>query len=293
MKIVMAGASGFLGGHLAARLEAKGHDVTRLVRREAAAKSELAWDPYADGLDPKVLDGVDAVVNLCGAGVADKRWTPAYKQLIRDSRVIPTSAIAAAAAAAGTPTLLNGSAVGWYGDAGGREVDESDSHADDFLGVTCKEWEDAAVPAADAGTRVAWLRTGHVLAADSVMLTRMLPVFKLGLGGKFGSGEQFFAWVSREDWLGAAEFLLHGETSGPVNLTGPTAATNAEFTRELGRVLRRPAPWRIPEFALKIVAGEAAVELVRGAKVRPRCLQDAGYEFAHPTVSSALRWALG
>ncbi|MGH8793460.1 MAG: TIGR01777 family oxidoreductase [Stackebrandtia sp.] len=292
MKIVMAGSSGFLGSHLTSHLEGKGHNVVRLVRRDAASDSELAWDPYQTGLDPKALDGVDAVVNLCGAGVPDKRWSPSYKQLIRDSRTKPTHAVASAVAEAGVPLLINASAVGFYGDTGDREVDESAPPADDFLGVTCRLWEEAAAPAVAAGTRVAFLRTGHVMAPDSFMLKRMLPVYKLGLGGKFGSGDQYFPWVSLEDWLGGVEFILDGDLSGPVNLTGPTPATNADFTRALGRAVHRPAPWRVPGFALKLLAGEAAVELLRGAKIRPAALLDAGYVFAHLTVFAALEWAV-
>jgi uncharacterized protein (TIGR01777 family) len=287
----MAGASGFLGRHLAARLSSDGHRVERLVRRRAEEPGEVAWDPDGGELDSGVLEGADAVINLCGAGVADRRWTETYKRLIRDSRVNATRAIAEAVAVARVPVLLNGSAVGYYGD-NPAVVDETAEPGDDFLGVTCRRWEEATAPAAEAGARVVPLRTGHVMAPDSVMLKRLIPLFKLGLGGRFGSGRQYFPWISLRDWLAAVDLLLDRDIAGPVNLVGPTPVTNAEFTRALGAALRRPTPWVVPGAALRFGAGEAAVELLRGTEIVPKVLRDNDFEFSDPTISEALTWAV-
>ncbi|CAM3119471.1 TIGR01777 family oxidoreductase [Stackebrandtia soli] len=291
MRIVAAGVSGFIGSHLTARLLSEGHQVTRLVRRAPAGPDEVRWDPYDGPLDPRVLDGADAAINLCGAGIADKRWTESYKKLLQDSRVIPTRVLAEAVAKAGTPVLLNGSAVGVYGDTGGEPVDETAPRATDFLGQLARQWEDATEAASAA--RVVILRTAHVLSSDAVMVKRLLPVFQFGLGGRFGDGRQYFPWISLLDWIGAARFLLDAPISGPVNLAGPTPVTNAEFTRLLGNLLKRPTPWVIPGFALKIVAGEAAVELLRGAPVTPKVLLENDFTFEHQSVGDALRWSLG
>ena len=294
MRTVIAGSSGYLGTALVERLRSGGHDVTRLVRREARDAGEVEWDPYRRPLDPAVLSGVDAVVNLCGASVAGQRWTPAYKGLIRASRTEPTRVLAEAVAEAGVPVLLNGSAVGAYGDRGAVEVDETAAPAEDFLGKTVQLWEGATKAAADAGTRVVLMRTGHAFGPDAVMLKRMLPVFRLGLGGRFGSGKQYLPWIALDDWASAVVFLLGREdVEGPVNLVGPTPLTNAEFTKVLGGVLGRPAPFAVPGFALRAAVGEAATELLRGARVRPRKLEDAGFVWEHASMADTLRWALG
>lgn len=293
MRTVIAGSSGYLGGALTERLRAEGHDVIRLVRREARGDDEVEWDPYRRPLDPEVLTGADAVVNLCGAGVGDRRWTPAYKGLIRASRTEPTRVLAEAVAEARVPVLLNGSAVGVYGDPGPSEVDETAPPAEDFLGKTVQLWEGATRAAADAGTRVAMLRTGHVFGPDAVMLKRLLPVFRLGLGGRFGSGEQYLPWIALDDWVSAVVFLLgRGDVEGPVNLVGPTPVTNGEFAKALGGVLGKPVPFVVPGFALRVAVGEAATELLRGARVRPRRLEDAGFVWEHASMTDTLRWAL-
>jgi len=292
MRIVIAGSSGFLGTALVSRLHEQGHDVVRLVRREARTDDQVTWDPYRHALDPAVVEGADAVVNLCGAGVGDKRWTPAYKGLIQASRIEPTRVLAEAVAAAGVPVLLNGSAVGYYGDGGElSEVDESAPAAGDFLGRTCRRWEDSASAASDA--RVVFLRTTHVFGPGSLMLKRLVPLFKLGLGGRFGDGKQYLPWISLLDWTRAVEFLLTADVAGPVNLVGPTPITNRDFVAALASVLNRPAPWMVPGFALKIAAGEAAVELLRGVQVRPRALEDAGFVWEHASMTDTLGWALG
>lgn len=290
MRIVIAGSSGYLGKPLMRALE--GHDLVRLVRHRPDEENEIRWDPYKEALDPQILDGVDAVVNLCGASIAGRRWNAAYKRRIVSSRVIPTRVLAEAVAQAKVPALVNGSAAGWYGDRAGVEVDESAPAAADYLGKTCLKWEQATGAAEEAGARVVKLRTGHVLGEDSVLLDRFLPVWKWFLGGRFGSGHQYMPWISLRDWVSAAVAAIEGDVRGPVNMVGPTPATNREFTRALGAVVHRPTPWIIPGFAVKLVAGEAAVELLRGAKIRPKVLQDRGFEYQDETVFEALRTAV-
>ncbi|MFC4334238.1 TIGR01777 family oxidoreductase [Salininema proteolyticum] len=286
MRIIMAGASGYLGRALRGGLD--DHDIVRLVRRSRRTDDEIPWDPYGDGLDSEVLKGADAVIDLCGAPIAGRRWNREYKDAIRRSRIIPTQEIAAAVAEAEVPVLLNASAVGWYGDTGGHEVDETAPHGSDFLGRTCAEWELAADAASEAGTRVVKLRTGHVIGRGSPLLAKMAPIFRLFLGGRFGDGRQAFPWISLDDWVSATIFLLENEVDGPVNMVGPTPVTNRHFTRALADALGRPAPWVIPGWAAKIAAGEAAVELLRGAKVVPKTLREAGFAFEHRTVEEAL-----
>lgn len=288
----MAGASGYLGGHLIARLLSKGHAITQLVRRPAHAPNEIQWDPYSRLLDPVILEGADVVVNLGGVGVADQRWNPRYKREIRMSRTVPTQVLAEAVAEAKVPALVNASAVGWYGDSGKREVDETADYGRDFLGVTSKAWEDATIPARENGARVTMLRTGHVLSADSVIIQKLMPVFKCGIGGRFGSGRQYFPWVSLLDWLGAVHHIIDSQIAGPVNIVGPNPATNREFTKAMGTALRRPTPTIVPPAALKLAAGGAAVELLRGSRVIPKALNDSGYQFRHPSVIDAVRWCV-
>ncbi|GAA4899276.1 hypothetical protein LX16_0790 [Stackebrandtia albiflava] len=293
MKIVIAGGSGLLGRHLIRRLRNRGHHVVQLVRRPSDSPDDREWDPYGGESTAPLLRGADAVVNLGGAGIADRRWNPAYKELITRSRVVPTRALAEGVAETGVPLLVNASAVGWYGDTRDRLADETDPAADDYLGRNCREWEAATTPAAKAGARVITLRTGHVLSADSEMIKRLVPVFRYGLGGRFGSGRQYFPWISLLDWIQAVQFLIDSEVTGPANLVGPTPATNADLTRAMADAMRRPAPWTVPPFALKLVIGEAAVELLRGGKIDPAVLNDAGFRFRHRTVEEAVNWAVG
>jgi uncharacterized protein (TIGR01777 family) len=232
------------------------------------------------------------VVNLGGASIAGRRWNEAYKRRIQTSRVIPTGVIATAVAAAGVPVLLNASAAGWYGDRADVEVDERTPSSVDFLGKTSAAWEAATRPAAEGGARVVRLRTSHVFGPGALMLQRLVPVFKLCLGGRFGSGRQYLPWISLRDWTSAVIMLLDADIEGPVNLVGPTPATNREFTKALATVLHRPAPWVVPGWAAKAIAGEAAVELLRGAKVRPRVLEEAEFPYRDRTILDALRWAL-
>ncbi|MBO3731280.1 TIGR01777 family oxidoreductase [Glycomyces niveus] len=295
MRIVIAGSSGYLGKPLMKALESvgEGHDLVRLVRHRPDEENEIRWDPYKAPLDPQILDGVDAVVNLCGVNVGGKRWNDAYKKRIQTSRVIPTKVLAEAVAAAEVPVLVNGSAAGWYGDRADVEVDESTPAAADFLGRLCLRWESATAPAEEAGARVVKLRTGHVLGPDSVLLDHFVPVWKCFLGGRFGSGRQYLPWISLRDWVNAAVTAIEDDSiRGPVNMVGPTPATNREFTKALGAVVHRPTPWIIPGWAVKIVAGEAAIEMLRGAKIKPGALQANGFQYQDETVFEALRYAL-
>lgn len=293
----MAGASGFLGTHLAQRWRDAGHDVTRLVRRAPQRPDEARWQPSADQLDPTLVAAADAVVNLAGAGVGDKRWTGAYKNLIRSSRVDTTGTIARAIAnlpAEDRPTvLLQGSAVGWYGDTGDRQVTEESPAGRGFLADVCRVWEAAASPAENAGTRVALLRTGLPLDADAGLLKPQMLPFRMGVGGKLGNGRQWVPWISLADWLRAVDFLLdRDDVTGPVNVVGPAPVTNATFTEAFGRVLHRPTVMPIPAVALQVALGEFAGEALRSQRVLPGVLSRAGFTWDHPTVESALRAAI-
>lgn len=293
----MAGSSGFLGSRFTDRLRADGHQVVRLVRRAAAAPDEVRWNPADGMLDPAVAADADAVVNLAGAGVGDRRWTAAYKQLIRTSRVDSTSTLAKAIAEAPAETrprvLLNASAVGWYGDTGDTEAVETDPPGEGFLPDTCRVWEAATGPAEAAGVRVVRMRTGLPLHRHGGLLKPMLLPFRLGLGGKLGSGRQWLPWISITDWLAAARFLLdRDDLAGPVNLVGPTPVTNAEFTKALGEVLRRPAVLPVPAPLLRVALGEFSHDALVSQRVVPRALDRAGFQFTHTDVRSALRAAL-
>ena len=244
-------------------------------------------------MDANALDGVDAVVNLCGAGVGDRRWTGAYKQLIRDSRIEPTDVLARAVAERGIPLMINGSATGYYGDTDDAVIDESSPAGSDFLAEVCRDWEAATRPASEAGARVVLMRTGVVLASSGGILGQMLPIFRRRLGGRLGSGRQYLPWISMVDQVAAVRFLIDNDgVRGPVNVTGPEPVTNALFTRELATVLHRPAPWVIPGFVLRLALGEFAEDVLGGQRVLPKVLQEHGYRFAHPTLRSALEAVL-
>ncbi|GGL97362.1 MULTISPECIES: TIGR01777 family oxidoreductase [Micromonospora] len=297
MRILMAGASGFLGTRLVDRLGTDGHQVTRLVRRPARSGDERRWNPSAGQLDPAVVAEADAVVNLAGAGVGDRRWTDDYRRLIRTSRVDSTGTLARAIAglpAADRPKLLlNASAVGWYGDTGDRVVEEDAPAGEGFLADVCRVWEAATRPAEDAGVRVVRLRTGLPLHRDGGLLKPQLLPFKLGVAGRLGSGRQWLPWISMADWLAVAVFLLdRDDLAGPVNGVGPAPVTNAEFTREFARQLHRPAIVPIPALALKVVLGGFAQEALTSTRVLPGVLSGAGFEYRHPDLASALHAAL-
>jgi len=293
MKVAVTGSSGLIGTALVAALRTDGHEVIRLVRTAPAAADAIAWDPHADrgGLDPRSLDGVAAVVHLAGAGLADRRWTPGYQAEVRDSRVRGTRALAGALAAMATPprVLLSGSAIGWYGDTGGREVTESDPAGSGFLAKVVREWERPAGDAARAGIRVVTLRSGVVLSPKGGILGRLLPLFRRGLGGRIGTGSQVMSWIGLSEWVAAARFLLgRDDISGPVNLTTPSPVSNAEFTSALAAAVHRPAVLLVPVPALKLAIGGVSSDILSSARVLPRRLLDEGYRFRHPAIAGAL-----
>ena len=289
MRIVIAGSSGLIGSALVASLRSADHEVIRLVRRAPAAPDERRWDPPAGVIDGDTLTGVDAVVNLCGAGLADRRWTGARKQELRDSRNIPAEVLAEAVAGQGVPVLVNASAVGYYGDQGDRVLTEADGNGTGFLAEICRDWEAATAPAASSA-RVVLLRTGLVVSAHGGLLGRLRPLFAAYLGSKLGNGQQYQPWIAMGDELAAIQFAIENDgVSGPVNLTGPEPVTNAHLTKAFGAALGRPAPWTVPEFALRLALGEMADEAVlAGQRAVPAALDKAGFEFRHHTVEQAL-----
>ncbi|AGZ40139.1 TIGR01777 family oxidoreductase [Actinoplanes friuliensis] len=297
MRILLAGASGFLGTRLVERFRAEGHELTKLVRRPAQAADEATWKPSSGQLDPALVAGADAVINLAGVGVGDKRWNARYKSLIRSSRVDTAGTIARAIKtlpAADRPrVLLQSSAVGWYGDTGDRPVTEEAPAGTGFLADVCRVWEAAARPAEDAGTRVVLLRTGLPLDEHGGLLKPQMLLFRLGIGGKLGGGKQWVPWIGLADWLSATGFLLdRDDVNGPVNMVGPDPVTNATFTQVFGRVLNRPAVLQVPGIALQVALGEFAGEALRSQRVLPGVLERAGFRFSQPTLEEALRAAV-
>jgi uncharacterized protein (TIGR01777 family) len=298
MKIGITGASGLIGTALLSRLTGEGHAVVRFVRGAASHADERSWDPSARRLDPQDVADLDAVVHLAGAGVADKRWTGAYRRTVLDSRVDGTTAVAQALAAVADPgrprVLLSASAVGIYGDTGDRLTDETGPEGQGFLADVCRAWERATAPAEKAGVRVAHLRTGIVLSASGGALAKQLPVFRAALGAPLGSGQQYLSWISLDDHLSAICHLLTADVSGPVNLVGPAAVTNRDFTRTLARVLHRPSlPVAVPGFVLRAGLGRFANEgLLIGQRLEPAVLRRSGFTFAHTDLTSALRASL-
>ncbi|MGY6019000.1 TIGR01777 family oxidoreductase [Streptomyces spinosirectus] len=300
MHVVISGSSGLIGGALAASLLADGHRVTRLVRREPRARAdgsaEARWDPRRGAADPAVLDGADAVVGLAGAGVGDHRWTTAYRREIRESRVRGTGALAAAIGACEKPppVFVSGSAVGYYGDTGRDEVDESAGAGDDFLAGVCRDWEAAAEGARAAGTRVVTPRFGIVVSAEGGAMGRLLPLARAGLGGRLGSGRQYWSYISLPDTVRALRHLIDtGPVSGPVNLTTPHPATNRDITATVGKTLRRPTLLAVPGFALRLALGEFADGILMSQRVVPTRLLKSGFTFEQPTFEAALKAALG
>jgi uncharacterized protein (TIGR01777 family) len=291
--VAIAGSSGLIGSALTSALRAADHRVLRIVRRAPSSPDEVFWNPDTGEFDPAALRGVDAVVNLCGVNVGAKRWSGSFKQSLRDSRIEPTEVLSNAVADAGVPALVNASAVGFYGDTRGHVVDESAPPGRGFLAGLCEDWEAATEPAQQSGIRVVLVRTGLVLAPAGGVLSRLKPLFSLGLGARLGNGKQYIPWISLEDEVRALLFAIgHDDVSGPVNLTGPAPVTNAEFTAALGRAVNRPTVLLAPGFALRALLGEFAEEgLLGGQRAIPAVLERAGFEFHHKTIREALAYA--
>jgi uncharacterized protein (TIGR01777 family) len=294
--VAITGSHGLIGSALAARLRADGHEVRRLVREDPRRPDEIRWDPSAGAIDSERLEGVDAVVHLAGAGIGDKRWTAARKQVVRESRTLGTAVLARALAGLDRAprVLVSASAIGYYGDRGDAWLDEDAAAGDDFGARVCRDWEAAAMPAADAGIRVVRIRSGLVQAASGGMVRRLLLPFKLGAGGRLGSGQQYMSWITLDDEVAAIRHLLATDSvAGPVNLTAPEPVTNAEYTRVLASLLHRPAVVPTPTAGLKVVYGSELVDSLLGSqRVSSEKLRASGFTFAHADIEDGLRAAL-
>ncbi|MFZ4585203.1 MAG: TIGR01777 family oxidoreductase [Acidimicrobiia bacterium] len=298
MDVAITGSTGLIGSALMEHLLADGHRVMRVVRRTPTNSDEMQWDPAAGSIDAGALEGIEVVVNLAGESIAGKKWTPEQKRRILDSRVQGTALLAKTIADLDSKprVLVNASAVGVYGNRGDEELTEASAPGTGFLSDVVKEWEAAADPAQTAGVRVVLPRTGIVLSPVGGVLKQMLLPFKLGIGGRIASGQQYMSWISLTDEIRALRYLIDTDTmSGPVNLTGPTPVTNAEYTKTLGEVLHRPTLLPTPLFPLKALYGGELVEelLVDGQRVLPKVLETAGFTFEHASLEAALRAELG
>jgi uncharacterized protein (TIGR01777 family) len=295
--VAVTGSHGLVGSALVPALEHAGHRIVRVVRGTPAGRDELSWDPRAGVIDAAGLEGIDAVVHLAGAGIGDKRWTPERKRLILESRTQGTELLARTLAGLRhePAALISASGVDYYGPHGDEALTEQSPRGTGFLADVCARWEDAAKPAEDAGIRVVRMRTGPVLAATGGLLGRLLLPFRLGLGGRVGTGEQYFSWIALDDHVAAIRHHLeHGESAGAYNHSAPSPVTNQEFTETLGRVVHRPTRIPTPLLPLKLRYGSELVDelLLTGQRVLPKRLEEAGYRFAHPTLEEALRAAL-
>ncbi|MFD7025529.1 TIGR01777 family oxidoreductase [Promicromonospora sukumoe] len=327
MDVAVAGSHGFIGSALVADLVARGHGVRRLVRRgtgsgdrtrsgsgkgsrgtgssdDGALRANLAtaatdrpgvrqvlWDPRTGELDPAALEGSDAVVNLAGAGVGDHRWTAAYRQKLLGSRTTTTSLLARTIARLDSPpVLVNASGTGAYGDRGDEVLTEASERGDDFLAQLVTAWENATAPAADAGARVVWLRSGIVLGASGGAVGRLLPLLRLGIGGPLGGGRQWWSWITLLDEVAAIRHVIGADVRGPVNAVAPEPTTNRELTRALAEALHRPAALTVPRFALRIAVGQLAGELVASQRVVPAVLSRTGFAWTHAAPEEAARW---
>ncbi len=290
--VCLTGSHGLIGGALIPRLRADGHRVLRLVRGAPEGTDDVRWDPEAGTIDAAGLVGVDAFVHLAGAGIGDKKWTPERKQLVLESRTRGTGLLATTLAALDRKpsVLVSASAIGYYGNRGDEILTEDAAPGNDFGAQVCVAWEDATAPAADAGIRVARMRTGLVLAKQGGVLQRMLLPFKLGIGGRLGSGKQYMSWIALDDDISAILHLINtASLSGPVNLTAPNPVPNYEFTASLGRAVHRPTILPTPMFGLKVVYGGELVDTLLGSqRVSSAKLQQSGFEFAHPALDGAL-----
>ena len=292
MHILISGARGLIGTQLSAHLALTGHQITRLVRR-AAGPNEVSWNPALGELNPASIEGIDAVIHLSGAGIADKRWTDTYKREILESRTKSTDLLAKTLASLTRKpsVLLSGSAIGIYGARDDVQVDETSLPGASFLADVCQRWESAATAATNAGIRTVFLRTGIVLTPKGGALKKQLPLFKFGLGGRFGRGKQWQSWITLDDEIRAIEFLLTAPVTGAANLTAPNPVTNSEFTSTLARVLHRPALIPVPSLFPKLLLGSELAEslLLSGQRVFPSVLTTNGFKFTHQRLEEALR----
>ena len=285
-KIAVTGASGLIGSALCAQLKSDGHQVIKVVRRAARVTDEVSWNPLKGEIDLAGLEGADAVFHLAGAGVGDKRWSAAYRSEILNSRLLSTTTIANACEQIQPEVFISASAIGYYGETGDRSVTETDRGGEDFLSIVCREWELVANQA--PSVRTVKLRTGLVLDPTGGALGRMLPIFKFGLGGKLGSGKQWWSWITLHDQIRAMIFLMNSKIEGPVNITSPNPVTNQQFTAALARALKRPAFFPAPAFALRAVLGGFSTEILGSKKVMPKVLLDNDFEFDYPHLLAAL-----
>lgn len=296
MRILISGSTGLVGSALAPRLTTAGHDVVPLVRKQAASPTEVSWDPMAGSIDAARLEGIDAVVHLAGENIAG-RWTAAKKQRIRESRVRGTRLLADTLAALNQrpKVLVTASAVGIYGNRGDEMLDEMSRPGSGVLAEVCQEWEQATHSAAAAGIRVVNLRFGVILSPAGGALAKMLTPFRLGLGGRLGSGQQYMSWIAIDDAIEAIyRAITDDELTGPVNVVASEAVTNVHFTKTLGRVLKRPTVFPMPAFAARLIFGQMADEaLLASARVKPARLNAAGFTFRYPELEGALRHVLG
>lgn len=300
MKILISGSGGLVGSALVSALRSSGHEAIRLVRSTPSGTQSqmdsVTWDPMSGQLDPSRLEGLDAVVHLAGESIAAKRWTPAQKTRIVESRVKGTRLLAETLAKLTPPPreLICASAIGFYGDRADQRLNEDSPPGTGFLANTCREWEAAAKPAVDRGIRVVHLRTGLVLASQGGALAKMLTPFRLGIAGIIGSGQQYMSWISLDDLVAIIAYALSTETlRGPVNAVAPKPVTNYEFTKTLGRVLGRPTLFPMPAFAARLAFGEMADGLLlASARVEPKRLLESGFGFRFPELEAAIRHAI-
>ena len=285
-KVAVTGATGLIGTALVAQLKSDGYQVQKLVRRPVRTADEVFWDPIKGEVDTNSLEGIDAVFHLAGASVGGRRWSAAYRSEILNSRLLGTTTIATACEQLKPSVFISASAIGHYGETGNRAVTEADGGGGDFLSIVCREWEAAASLA--PSVRTIKLRTGIVLDPTGGALGQMLPIFKFGVGGKLGSGKQWWSWITLHDQIRAMIFLLNSKIEGAVNLTAPNPVTNQEFTAALAHAMKRPAFFPAPAFALRAVLGGFSSEVLGSKRVIPKVLTDAKFEFDYPFVASAL-----
>jgi uncharacterized protein len=295
VRIAVTGSSGLIGTALVTSLHAARHDVVRLVRRPARSPDEVTWDPAGGTIDLDGLAGVEAAVNLAGAGIGDRRWTEGWKRTVLQSRVDSTRTLVQALARLDPlpRVLVSGSAVGFYGDRGEEPLTETSGPGTGFVTTVCQAWESAAVAASDAGIRVAIARSGLVLSPDGGALGRLLPLARLGLAGPLGRGSQWWPWITLDDEVRAITFLLErDDLDGPVNLSAPHPARNLELTRAIGTALHRPTLLPVPALGLRAVLGEFAGEVLASQRMLPARLLDAGFAFHHQTPDQAAAWVV-